>query len=320
MKDKTIEKIYEERRASQAKALEARRQALTRVIPDWEALEKTWKQKMVQFALKAFNNPQEENQAGAFYREIEREKAQVLRSHGFPEDYLDLAYHCPACHDTGWSDHHTRCRCYFQLSAKRDIQEANLSEILRRETYDRFDLKLFEDKPYEGERLTPRKNMEKLLEESQTFVADFPQVRSQLFFGDPGTGKTFLIHCMINELLKKQIALVYYTAYDLINILEDHRFNRGEEPGVSQKYGNLFRASLLVVDDLGTEMLNSFTLSELFNLINRRINQGKTTIISTNLGLEDLRDQYTERIFSRFIQHYDLKYFYGDDLRLKKFI
>lgn len=85
---------------------------------------------------------------------------------------------------------------------------------------------------------------------------------------------------------------------------------------------HLLSVDLLVIDDLGTESLNSMKYSELFTLINARIlnqnNKITKTIISTNLSLDNLAQKYGERVISRFIGNYNICYFFGDDIRLKK--
>lgn len=87
-------------------------------------------------------------------------------------------------------------------------------------------------------------------------------------------------------------------------------------------YKSILEADLLIIDDLGTESLNSMKLSELFTIINTRIlnlnNKITKTIISTNLNINDIFRNYEERIGSRIVGHYDLYYFIGEDLRFKK--
>lgn len=84
---------------------------------------------------------------------------------------------------------------------------------------------------------------------------------------------------------------------------------------------SVLESDLLIIDDLGTESLNSMKLSELFNIINTRIlnlNQKITkTIISTNLNINDIFNNYEERIGSRIAGYYNIYYFFGDDLRFK---
>ena len=47
-------------------------------------------------------------------------------------------------------------------------------------------------------------------------------------------------------------------------------------------------------------------------------NKSTKTIISTNLGIKNIFTNYEERIGSRLAGHYDIYYFFGEDLRLYK--
>ena len=84
----------------------------------------------------------------------------------------------------------------------------------------------------------------------------------------------------------------------------------------------VYNCELLVIDDLGTESLNSMKLSELFTILNTRIlnlnNKITKTIISTNLNINYIFKNYEERIGSRIAGYYDIYYFFGEDLRFKK--
>ena len=75
---------------------------------------------------------------------------------------------------------------------------------------------------------------------------------------------------------------------------------------------------LLIIDDLGTELSNSFTTSQLFLCLNERILRQKSTIISTNLNMNQVADIYSERVLSRISNSYTIIKLFGDDIRLKK--
>ena len=80
----------------------------------------------------------------------------------------------------------------------------------------------------------------------------------------------------------------------------------------------LFNCDLLVIDDLGTEMVNSFTNMELFNIINERLLKRKNTIISTNIQILDLKNTYSERLTSRIFGNFKHLEFYGQDVRWER--
>ena len=93
-------------------------------------------------------------------------------------------------------------------------------------------------------------------------------------------------------------------------------------PAILETITRLSPVSLLIIDDLGTESINSLKLSELFTIINTRIlnlnNHITKTIISTNLNMNDIFSIYQDRIGSRIAGYYDIYYFFGEDLRFKK--
>ena len=78
-------------------------------------------------------------------------------------------------------------------------------------------------------------------------------------------------------------------------------------------------ADLLVIDDLGAEVNNTLANAQLFSCMERRSMTGKSTLISTNLSLENIRDIYSERVVSRLIESYTIYYLYNydSDIRLK---
>ena len=86
-------------------------------------------------------------------------------------------------------------------------------------------------------------------------------------------------------------------------------------------YKSILESDLLIIDDLGTESLNTMKLSELFTILNTTIlnlnNKITKTIISTKLNINDIFKNYEERIGSRIVGYYDLYYFIGDVLRFK---
>lgn len=140
-----------------------------------------------------------------------------------------------------------------------------------------------------------------------------------LFYGETGVGKTFLTHCIAKELLESAHSVIYFTAFDLFELFSAATFRRShEEDEVMQRHSSIFDCDLLIIDDLGTEMTNSFVSSQLFLCINERLMNGKSTIISTNLSLEALRDLYSERVFSRISSSFQMRKLIGKDIRLLK--
>ena len=150
------------------------------------------------------------------------------------------------------------------------------------------------------------------------FIEDFPSARNLLFYGDTGVGKTYLTHCIAKALLDKGYSVLYLTAIDLFDIFSKYAFDNDNEADYREAFSQILDCDLLIIDDLGTELANSFTNSRLFYCINERIILEHSTIISTNLDLQGLMNAYSERIFSRITMSYNIYKIFGEDIRLKQ--
>ena len=128
-------------------------------------------------------------------------------------------------------------------------------------------------------------------------------------------------NCIAKELLKKGKTVLYQTAPVLLESVIDYKMNK-QKNLYDNIYDSILTTDLLIIDDLGTETVNTMKISELFTILNTRIlnfnNKVTKTIISTNLSIKDIFNIYEERIGSRIAGYYDIYYFFGDDLRFKK--
>lgn len=128
-------------------------------------------------------------------------------------------------------------------------------------------------------------------------------------------------NCIAQKLLENGKTVLYQTAPVLLESVIDYKMSK-EKNLNDNIYQSVLNVDLLIIDDLGTESLNSMKLSELFTILNTRIlnlnNKITKTIISTNLDINDIFNHYEERIGSRIAGYYDIYYFFGDDLRFKK--
>ena len=87
----------------------------------------------------------------------------------------------------------------------------------------------------------------------------------------------------------------------MFDILAGSRFSGGDDDEAKDRASYILACDLLIIDDLGTELINTFTASQMFYCVNERLNRNKGTIISTNLTLGELQDAFTERVTSRIM-------------------
>lgn len=246
-------------------------------------------------------------------------RAEILRGAGYPEDYLAPVYRCPDCQDTGYIGSR-KCHCFRQAAIELLYMQSNLKEILERENFSAFSLDYYaEDIIDPATGLSARQTALRTLEACRGFADRFDaDFRNLFLYGDTGLGKTFLSHCIARELLESAHAVVYFSAFRLFELFADAAFGRGAADAPSEGEQHIFDCDLLIIDDLGTELVNSFVSTQLFYLLNERLMRRKSTLISTNLSLATFADTYSERIFSRISSNYTMLKLVGEDIRLKK--
>ena len=127
-------------------------------------------------------------------------------------------------------------------------------------------------------------------------------------------------NCIAQELLQAGKTVLYQTAPVLLESVIDYKMSQ-QKNKKDNIYHSVLNVDLLIIDDLGTESLNSMKLSELFTILNTRIlnlnHKVTKTIISTNLDINNIFSTYEERIGSRRAGYYYIYHFFGEDLRFK---
>lgn len=244
-------------------------------------------------------------------------KAALLKEHGLSSDYFKPSYTCPDCKDTGYINGE-RCHCFKQAAIRMIYTQSNLKEVLEKENFNTFSYDY-----YSSEDINPATGRSSLdtikdaVAKCHYFIDHFDDEFNNLYFyGDTGIGKTFLSNCIAKELLDRGYSVIYFTAFQLFDILGKDKFGRNEN--ASDAHQNIFDCDLLIIDDLGTELSNSFTSSQLFLCLNERILRRKSTIISTNLRMNQLADIYSERVLSRISSSYTVMNLFGADIRILK--
>ncbi len=218
---------------------------------------------------------------------------------------IEPKYFCPHCNDSGFVDG-KRCECLKHEINKLLVAESRFGELVDFKNV-KFDI--FENP----------ENMKKIYTLLQAWCNSDFKKNTVYLSGDTGTGKTYLLKCMANELIKRGKLTLLVTSFKLgQDCLKSYACkNVDEKDSLISKY---LECEVLFIDDLGTEVnLSPITINYLYTVLNERKMRNLPTVITTNLSLDDLPDVYDERITSRIADASTIKIqFKGKDLRLKK--
>lgn len=248
---------------------------------------------------------------------LQQEKRTLLRQMGLPEDCLDEQTACPLCGDTGYYNGRV-CQCLRKYYAQEQQKELSRMLDLGSQSFDSFDLEFYPNTLIPGKTLTVRQHMEERVYNSCAEYAHRfgRKPENLLLFGAPGLGKTHLSAAIAREVSGNGFSVVYDTAAHVFERFEVQKFSREEEADTD--VDRILNCDLLILDDLGTEMTTAFVQSALYQIVNTRLMEKKSTIISTNLTPGKLSQRYSPQLASRIEGEYQLLPFIGDDIRRLK--
>ena len=239
-------------------------------------------------------------------------------------DYLDEegCLHCGICGKRKQMkvslmgfEHVVSCLCECEVKARQELDEKMQREEAQRLLYQRKSVGLRERRFWEWKFENDNGSNRKMMIAKQ-YVENWADMKRKnvglLLMGPVGTGKSFFAGCIANALLEGGERVMMTNFSRILNEMTSYQSDK------NQIIQNLVDYPLLIIDDLGTEVGNTYTNSKLFYVINERMLKKKSTIISTNLSLSEIRDSYSERIFSRITSSYTILKVFGSDIRMMK--
>lgn len=243
-----------------------------------------------------------------------QEERRALIAANFQPGWLDDSPICSHCEGTGYIGS-TMCTCLKELCLEEQKKELTLLAGCDA-SFDQFRLEYYPDGVDAKIGINVRSVMAKTLEVCKQYARNFGAASGNLLFsGDTGLGKTFLSACIAKEVASQGYSVAYETAVHLFTNMERAKFDADED--ARERVKQYTACDLLIVDDLGTEMVGQFTTTSLYTLINDRILSGKPTIISTNLNTDGIARRYNPQIASRLRGSFQRVAFLGEDIRLK---
>lgn len=235
---------------------------------------------------------------------LRKQMDQFLKEQGITDGKY---FNCCKCMDTGQLPSGQKCTCLINEYNKL-LREHNGLNCLNKDW-------TFNNKNIQDINCKQQEKISKLLVSLERFCHDFPNTkyRNMFILGSVGVGKSFLLSCMVNELFKNNVDVIYLNATTLSDtLLQYHTTDvKYREKCIKE----LMDCEVLCIDDLGTEpILKNITMEYLYKIIEQR--KYKHTIVTSNLTLQELHLRYGERTISRLISDDSLTLLIlGDDLR-----
>ena len=318
-----IMRTYEKRQLDRQQLIDERKKELARIDPEFTKIDSRIARSSVATAKQLLSgDTSAQEHLHKKIQHLRQQRTDLLKEYGYPENYLQPAYTCPDCQDTGYINNQ-RCHCLKQASIDLVYTQSNLRNILQTENFSNFSFDYYSDSKDmidPATQYTPLESAQYAVAQCRNFIRSFEkpdEFQNLLIFGDTGIGKTFLSNCVAKELLDTGHSVIYFSAHQLFELLTDQQFGRTSQFSAAD-YRNIFDCDLLIIDDLGTEAINTMTTSQFFVCLNERILNHKSTLISTNLELTELATYYSERIFSRIFNNFTVLHLFGNDIRIQK--
>ncbi len=312
---KRIREAYETKYLKAREEAESRREEVYLAIPELREADREMKDmglKIMKAALSGepeagINRLKEQNQA------IQQARGLLLETHGYPADYTEIKYECPLCGDSGFVDC-KMCACMKKKLLEAGYESSGMADLIKHQTFENFSLDFYQNDP------AAHRIMTQILALMKRYAEEFrPGVSGSLvLFGNTGLGKTHLSSAVARTVLDKGCDVFYTGAVQMLSDFEYQRFGNSMTGDAGQGTSRYFSCDLLIIDDLGTEVINQFTTSVLYNVINTRLNRKQATIISSNLSQADFLKRYWDRITSRVLGEYTVLPFQGTDIRSQR--
>ena len=302
--------ILSDRRGRSELARDARIQAFYRRYPTLAEIDREIKICKAELLLKLVEEhgrPTDRSPLAA----LESQKRSYLEEAGIPPDYDKIIPFCKLCSDKGIIDGKP-CICLQEILIPSILNSSGL------ELYPGISFSHFSDEYFSN----PSK-IKTIRAVSEAYVRSFPgQTKNILFWGNPGTGKTYMAVCIGREVVNRAVSVLFIRISDLLETLNAYRtqmlsFSPDEARLTELKARRelILNGGLLVIDELGIEAKGPNTIADLLQILGTRRQQGLPTVITTNLSLPDLQKTYDNRLYSRLLGDFDAFHFDGDDIR-----
>ena len=305
-----IEALKDDRQRHRGE-FEQRRSRLYTQFPRLQEIDRAMARTVRDASMPALDRARAQNKA------LQRERAALLRSHGQSEDALTYQPLCDRCGDQGWVGSEM-CQCLQERCARVQMEELSSMLDLGNQSFETFDLTYYSQIYNPALKTSPREQIKVVLQACSIFANHFNGSSADNLYltGQQGLGKTFLSAAIARVVSAKGYSVVYDSAISVFSRFEAERFGRDDTAGEDVK--RYLTCDLMILDDLGSEMATPLVHASLYQLINTRLLNRRSTIISSNLSLKELDNHYSPQVTSRIQGEYTVLPFYGEDIRIQR--
>ena len=238
---------------------------------------------------------------------------QLLKVNNLKESDFEKHYDCADCKDTGFIDG-KKCHCYIDKEIEVYKKLSNFDNY--KNILDNFNLNVYKQNIMSVENSSYFEYMVSKLSTIKEMILEHNKLNKPIniyISGTTGTGKTFLSRFIGQSLLNNHKTVIYITANDLMNAVFSNISNDKTKENILLDY--IDECDVLILDDLGKENVNDFSIRYIYNLIDTRLNNKQSTIVCTQHNLSEISEIYEEGLTPRLYNYFFPIRLAGKDLR-----
>lgn len=196
------------------------------------------------------------------------------------------------------------CECARREVADFEIEKARIPSRYEYSTLDTFEL---------------YPDVRDVVHKAKKFVSEYSEKsHSGLFIcGSTGSGKTHIAVGILKALIEQGYDGVFYNIVDLLDEIRS-TYNPENPTNPKSRLDQDMKRQVIVLDDFGVQKTSAWVADRLYALINRRYQDCKTLIITSNFKLDDLKVKIDARIYSRMNEMLEPIEFKSNDFRRRK--